>query len=148
MKYQITFGTPLKGETIEFLKNLLPEDREEFLLDKLNEAHAINEFMAALKDSLTYSMRLPCGKIVAMGGFVEGASEGEYIVWLLCGADSQKFPLGIYKTVKNIINKFSWKWLIAPVYYKSQNHIRFVTKGLGFKPTGNRGKIHIYYCNQ
>ncbi|MBQ3034274.1 MAG: hypothetical protein IJD28_07820 [Deferribacterales bacterium] len=148
MKYIVTEGTPLKGETIEFLKNLLPEDRQEFLFDKINEAHAINEFMAALKDSRTYCLRMPCGKIIAMGGFVECVDNGEYMVWLLCAEGSEKIPSTLYKTVKKILNSIKWTWLIAPVYSKSVNHIRFVTKGLGFKAAGKGGEIQVYYTNR
>ena len=91
MKYIVTEGTPLKGETIEFLKNLLPEDRQEFLFDKINEAHAINEFMAALKDSRTYCLRMPCGKLLPWGALWNVLTMAN--IWYGCCA-----PRGVKKS--------------------------------------------------
>lgn len=136
---------PQVGETIEFLKDLLPEDRQEFLFNKRNEAMAINEFMQNLKESKVYTLRLPCGKIIAMGGFVENVIKDEFYVWMLSATDSRKYPITIYKTVKNIIDNFKYSWLIALVYKKSKNHIKFIQKALNFKIISQKGQLHIYY---
>ncbi len=136
--------TPLIGEVIEFLKDLSNEDRKEFLFDKENEAVAINEFIQNLKYSKTYCLRLDCGKIIAMGGFVKGVEDGQYLVWLLCTDDSKKFKKTIYKTVLNLINNFKYNMLIALVFRESKNHINFIKKALNFNAISEKGQLYVY----
>lgn len=145
MKVYLDKNLPDTGDTIEFLKDLRPEDREEFLFGKGSEEEAINEFLNALPYSETYALRLPCGKILAMGGFVDGDLPGEYRVWLLCARGSEKYPKALYKSVKKVLNETEWYELWAEVYRRSFNHTLFVVRGLGFTPVGNIDKDFTLY---
>ena len=147
MKLYLTSGTPSIGDTIEFLKNLLPEDKNEFLFGKANECEAINAFLNALPFSDTYALRENHnGKIIAMGGLVPADKKPmTYIAWLLCAEGSEKHPLAIYKSVRKILESTGAADIKAAVYHKSFCHIRFIKKGFGFRRIKNINKDYDVY---